>query len=71
MPSRRDMATAYINATCKVGQGSECGKPATHLAAVAAVADTGWATASRPGGIVGLCEFHASTPVVEWDAPNV
>jgi hypothetical protein len=53
--------TYYINATCKVGQQSRaCGRPATHAIAVVAWDETG------DGGVVALCEYHATTPVSEW-----
>ena len=52
---------------CMVGQEKPCGKPATHLIAVTVVADTAWSTEARQGGIVGLCEAHATTPVSQWE----
>jgi hypothetical protein len=60
------IAQTYINAICRVGQQKPCGSEASHLMAVTAVTDTGWSTIERPGGIVGLCDFHATTPVSEW-----
>jgi hypothetical protein len=60
------MDAQYTLSTCKVGQQDECGEPSTFLIAVTTVTDNGWSTDARPGGVVGLCERHASTPVKEW-----
>lgn len=62
-------ARTYIEATCQIGQSKPCGKPATYLIAVVQIADTGWGAAKgREGGVVPLCDFHATTPVSGWDA---
>ena len=62
------MSATYINTTCKVGQSEPCGKPAAWAIAVTEVADNAWVDEGRTGGVVALCEFHATTPVTEWDA---
>lgn len=62
------MSKTYINATCKVGQSEPCGRDAVWSIAVTGVAETAWATDLRGGGVVALCEFHATTPVSKWDA---
>lgn len=60
----------YINTTCKIGQGQECGRDAVWVIAVTAVTDTPWANETREGGVVALCEFHATTAVTGWDATS-
>lgn len=61
------MAATYINATCRVGQSTPCGGEAVHVIAVTEVADTAWAEDGRQGGVIGLCDYHATTPVTEWE----
>lgn len=64
-------AKTYIDTTCKVGQRKECGEVATYVIAVTAVTDNAWTGEGRDGGVVALCEFHATTPVSEWDAAPI
>lgn len=56
--------------TCMIGQATRCGLPAVHAVAVTVVADNVWLTRDeevRPGGVALLCEYHANTPVSEWN----
>lgn len=52
--------------TCEVGQAEPCGEPANHMIAVTTVRDTAWATEQRQGGVVFLCEQHATNPAADW-----
>lgn len=64
------MADTYINTTCKVGQSEPCGRPAAWVIAVTEVTDTAWDKTGRTGGVVALCEEHATKPVSAWDRPR-